>query len=101
MRFNFKGDWKFLLIAGGLLLLIFLVAGALISSLLSLLVWFFKGIGVLLGSLVGFAFRSVFNFVTVAGLIYLLDRGYVYLKDKKTDKESPGRLGYSDGDFER
>lgn len=101
MRFNFKGDWKFLFIAGGLLLLGFLVVGALISSFLSLLVWFFRGIGVLLGSLVRFAFSSVLNFVIVAGLIYLLYRGYVYLKDEKGDKESPGRIEYSDEDFER
>ena len=48
MRFNFDGDWKFLLIAGGVLLTVFLLAGALLSSVLSLFVWIFRGIGVFL-----------------------------------------------------
>jgi len=101
MRFNFDGDWKFLLIAGGVLLTVFLLAGALLSSVLSLFVWIFRGIGVFLGSLVGFAFSSLFNLFIAGGIIYLLYRGYVYLKERKLDTSNSDRVNYSDEDFER
>ncbi len=101
MRFNFKGDWKFLLIVGGVLLVIFLLAGALLSSIFSLFVWLLRGIGALLGSLVGFAFSSVFNLLIAGGLAYLLYRGYIYFKEKKVDTGSADRIDYSDEDFER
>lgn len=101
MRFNFDGDWKFLLIAGGVLIAVFLLAGALLSSVFSLFVWLLRGIGVLLGSLVGFAFRSVFNLIIAGGVIYLLYRGYVYLKNRKPDNANPDGVNYSDEDFEQ
>ena len=101
MKFNFSGDWKFLLIAGGVLLTLFLLAGALLSSIFSLLVWLFKGIGVLLGSVVRFAFSSIFNLIIAGGIIYLLYRGYVYLKERKLDTGNANGVDYSDEDFER
>lgn len=101
MSFNYKGDWKFLLIVGGVLLTIFLLAGAILSSVLSLFVWIFRGIGVLLGTLVGFAFHSIFNLLIVGGIAYLLYRGYVYLKRRESDRSNSNRIDYSDEDFEQ
>lgn len=101
MKFNFNGDWKFLLIAGGVLLTIFLLAGAILSSVFSLFVWILRGIGVLLGSLVGFAFHSIFNLLIVGGIAYLLYRGYFYLKGRESDTGNPNGVDYSDEDFER
>ncbi len=101
MGFNYKGDWKFLLIVGGVLLTILLLVGAILSSVLSLFVWIFRGIGILLGTLVGFAFHSIFNLLIVVGIAYLLYRGYVYLKSEGSDTSNSNRIDYSDEDFDR
>ncbi len=101
MRFNVKGDWKFLLLLGGIVLLVFILAGALLSSIFSLFVWVLQGIGTFLGSLVGFAFQSIYNLLIVALIIFLAYRGYLYLTDKEEEEVNPDSLEYSEEDFER
>lgn len=99
MHFDVKGDWKLLLLVGGFLLLVFILVGVFLSTIFSLFVWILRGVGTLLGTLVGFAFQSAFNFFIVAGAIYLAYRGYNYLnREKEVEHET---VEYTDDDFER
>ncbi|MFP4136368.1 MAG: hypothetical protein ACOC9A_01695 [Candidatus Bipolaricaulota bacterium] len=99
MRLDLEGNWGPFLLLGGFLFLLFVLAGLVISSIFGLFVWILRGVGTLLGTLVGFAFQSLFHFLLVAGLLYLGYWGYNYLKEERREKRGPTR--YTEDDFEK
>ena len=99
MRTDFNGDWKFMLLIGGILLAIFLVIGSLFSLVTGFLIFVFKGLGFVLGTIFRFAFSSIAGFLVLVAAAYLGYRGYRKLRQGQ-EKES-NTVEYSNEDFER
>lgn len=99
MRINFNGDWKFLLIVGGIVLVFLLALGALFSLVTGFLIFILKGLGFILGTVFRLAFSSIGGFFALAALGYLGYLGYKKLKARReTEVEA---IDYTNEDFER
>jgi membrane protein implicated in regulation of membrane protease activity len=64
------------LVIGGLAILALIIVGSVIGTIISLIFVVIKGIVAAVVGLIGFAFKSVFNLLLVAGLGYLAYRWY-------------------------
>ncbi|MBS3788065.1 hypothetical protein KGY79_07725 [Candidatus Bipolaricaulota bacterium] len=95
MQIKFNGNWKMLLIVGGLILAVFLVISAIFGLLAGLLFAILKGLWLLLK----FAFSSFAGFAVLVLAAYFGYRGYEKLKWGIEDRAET--IEYSDEDFER
>lgn len=95
MQIEFNGDWKILLIVGGLGLAVFLVIGTMFGLLAGLLLAILRGLWLFLK----FAFSSITGFAGLVVLAYFGYRGYEKLKGSVGDEADT--IEYSDEDFER
>lgn len=95
MQIEFNGDWKILLIAGGLLLAVLLVISTIFGLLAGLLLTILKGLWVLLK----FTFSSIAGFAALVLIAYFGYRGYEKFKREIEDRAET--IEYTDEDFER
>ncbi|MCF7890646.1 phage holin family protein [Candidatus Bipolaricaulota bacterium] len=95
MQIEFDGDWKVLLVIGGLGLIVFFVISTIFGLVAGLLVAILKGIWLLLK----FLFSSIAGFAVLVAGAYFGYRGYK--KIKEGTREEAETIEYTDEDFER
>ncbi|MBS3812522.1 hypothetical protein KGY64_01705 [Candidatus Bipolaricaulota bacterium] len=95
MKASKNGNWKIILIVGAIIFVGLLFFGWIISASFALLAAIIKGLGVLLGNIIRYAFSSPVNILILGVLGY---GGYKIYKKYFSRKQKS--IEYTESDFE-